>query len=124
MRGMAFCFLAAALAACAAPPGALARAQEAAQELNLDTRFGRTELAMDRVAPSAREAFAAHHRAWGTAVRVADVELAGMHAKGERTVEVVARVAWDRPDQRELRLTPHKHSERGKDGYELAPGQV
>jgi len=123
MRGMAFCFLAAALAACAAPPGAMARAQEAAQELNLDTRFGRTELAMDRVAPSAREAFAAHHRAWGTAVRVADVELAGMHAKGERNVEVVVRVAWYRPDQQELRVTTLKQSWRDKDGWQLVAEQ-
>ena len=97
--------LAAALSACAAPPGALAQAQQAAQELNLDARFGRTELAIEHVAASARDEFAAHHRGWGTSVRVADVELAGMHARGAHDVDVVVRVAWYRPEQEELRVT-------------------
>src|SRR5579864_869474 len=101
MRRLVLLSLAAALAACLAPPGAMARAQEAAQEFNLDARFGRIEMAMDRVAPAARDEFAAHHKAWGTAVRVADIELAGMHAHGEHEVEVIVRVAWYRPDQQD-----------------------
>jgi hypothetical protein len=107
------------IAACAVPPGALARAQETAQELNLDARFGRSELAMEHVAPSARDEFAAHHRSWGTSVRVADVELAGMRAHGEREVDVIVRVAWYRPEQEELRVTMLKQSWRDKDGWQL-----
>jgi hypothetical protein len=105
--------------ACAMPPGPLASAQEAAQELNLDARFGRTEVAMDKVAPPARDAFAAHHRAWGTGVRVADVELAGMHAHSEHDVEILIRVAWYRPDEQELHLTTLKQGWNDKNGWQL-----
>jgi hypothetical protein len=123
MRRMVLPLLAGVLVACVAPPGAMARAQEAAQELNLDARFGRTELAMDRVAPAARDEFAVHHRAWGTSVRVADVELVGMRAKGQRSVEAIVRVAWYRPDQQELRVTTLKQGWRDKDGWQLVAEQ-
>ncbi|HLK38553.1 MAG TPA: hypothetical protein VKU41_17445 [Polyangiaceae bacterium] len=111
------------LPGCPAPPSALARAQEAAQEFNLDARFGRIEMALDRVAPAARDEFAAHHKAWGTAVRVADIELAGMHAHGEHEVEVIVRVAWYRPDQQDLRSTTLRQSWRDKDGWQLVAEQ-
>jgi hypothetical protein len=67
-------------------------------------------LALERVAPAARDDYAAHHRAWGTAVRVADVELAGMRPRGERDVEVLVRVAWYRPQDQELRMTTLQQS--------------
>ncbi len=101
----------------------MARAQQAAQELNLDARFGRTEMAMDHVAPTARDEFAAHHRAWGAAVRVADVELAGMRPHGERSVEIIVRVSWYRPDQPELRTTTLKQKWLDKDGWQLVEEQ-
>jgi hypothetical protein len=105
--------------ACAMPPGPLASAQEAAQELNLDARFGRTEIAMDHVAPPARDAFTAHHRAWGTSVRVADVELAGMRAHSEHDVEILVRVAWYRPEEEELHITTVKQGWKDKNGWQL-----
>jgi hypothetical protein len=104
---------------CAPPAGSLASAQEAAQELNLDARFGRIEIAMDHVAPDAREGFAAHHRAWGAGVRIADVELAGMHARGEHECDVLVRVAWYRPEQQELRQTTVKQGWRDQKGWQL-----
>lgn len=110
----------AAFAGCAMPPGPLASAQEAAQELNLDARFGRTEIAMDKVAVEARDAFAAHHRGWGTTVRIADVELAGTHPHGDHDVEVLVRVAWYRPDEQELRTTTLKQNWHDKAGWQLA----
>jgi hypothetical protein len=119
-----FAFVVAALAAgCALPPGPLASAQEAAQELNLDARFGRSEIAMDHVAPDARAAFAAHHHGWGTTVRVADVELAGMRAHGERSVDILVRVAWYRPEEQELRLTTLKQGWRNENGWQLVAEQ-
>ena len=93
-----------AVSGCTPPQGAVA-AQQVAQELNVDTQFGRTEIAMDHVAPAAREAFAAHHRAWGGNVRVADVEMAGIHSHGEHDVDILVRVAWYRPAEQELRTT-------------------
>jgi hypothetical protein len=122
-RTLARICVAAAAAACAPPAGPLASAQEAAQSLNLDARFGRTEIAMDSVAPDARAEYAAHHRGWGTTVRVADVELAGMRAHGEKDVDVLVRVAWYRPDEQELRNTTLKQGWRNKNGWQLVTEQ-
>jgi hypothetical protein len=108
-----------AAAACAMPPGPLASAQEAAQALNTDARFGRTEITMDHVAPPARDAFTAHHRGWGTTVRVADLELAGMRAKNEHDVEILVRVAWYRLDEQELHVTTLKQGWNDKNGWQL-----
>src|SRR5260370_12835959 len=80
--------------ACATPPTAMAHAQETAQQANLDARFGRNELVMEHVAPAARDAYAAHHRGWGTTVRVADLELAGMRAAHHHHLARTVRVAW------------------------------
>jgi hypothetical protein len=111
--------LAAALAGCPAPPSALARAQQAAREFNQDARFGRDELMMERVAPAARDDFAKHHRGWGTSVRVADLELAGMRPHGDHDLDVVVRVAWYRPEQLELRVTTLQQSWRDTSGWQL-----
>jgi hypothetical protein len=108
-----------ALSGCPAPPTALARAQQAAQEFNQDVRFGRSELVIERVAAAARDDFAAHHRAWGTSVRLADVELAGMRALGDRDLYVMVRVAWYRPEEEELRTTTLQQSWRDADGWKL-----
>jgi hypothetical protein len=109
----------AALAGCAPPQGSLASAQEAAQELNQDSRFGNSEIAMDKVAPDARDTYAAHHRGWGSTVRIADVEMAGMRPKGEHAVDVLVRVAWYRPEQQELRSTTIRQAWKDKNGWQL-----
>jgi hypothetical protein len=112
--------LAAVLAGCPAPPTALARGQETAQQFNQDVRFGRNDLMMERVAPAVRDDFVAHHRAWGTGVRVADVELAGLRAHGEHELEVLVRVAWYRPEEQELRVTTVEQRWRDSNGWQLA----
>lgn len=85
-----------------------ARAQEAATELNVNTRFGRMELAAERVAPTARDAFVEHRKAWGANVRVADYEVASFKMKGEADAEMLVKVAWYRLDQGDLRTTTLK----------------
>jgi hypothetical protein len=114
-----------ALVACAPPAGSLASAEQAAQELNVDARFGRSEFVMDHVAPDARPDFAMHHRAWGTAIRVADIELTGVRSHGEHEVEVMVRVAWYRPEEQELRVTTLQQGWRDKDksGWQLVTEQ-
>jgi hypothetical protein len=114
-----FAVLALAGGACASPPGSLAAAREAAQALNLDARFGRNELAMDHVAPSARDEYAAHHRAWGSGVRVADVEMSGMKPQGDHDVDVIVRVGWYRPEQEELLSTTVKQRWHDAGGWQL-----
>lgn len=82
-----------------------ARAQEAAQELNLNTRFGRMELAAERVAPKARETFFNNHKAWGGNVRVADWELAGLRMSGDDEAETTVRIAWYKANEGDLHVT-------------------
>lgn len=106
MRTYALLALSLVLAGCPAvhqsPP---VRAQEAASELNVNTRFGRMELAAEHVAPTARETFFETRRAWGGRIRVADYELAGLRMKGDADAEIFVRVAWFRIDEGDLRAT-------------------
>jgi len=86
-----------------------ARAQEAALELNLNARFGRMELAAERVAPAARDAFFDRRKQWGGNIRVADYELSGLRmAKSESDAEAFVKVAWYRVNEGDLRVTTLK----------------
>ncbi len=107
------------LGGCPAPPTALARAQQAAQEFNQDVRFGRSELMMEHIAPAARDDFTAHHRAWGTGVRLADLELAGIRPRGDHELHVIVRIAWYRPEEQELRTTTLEQEWSDKNGWQL-----
>jgi hypothetical protein len=97
----------------------MAKAQETTQEFNSDMRFGRNETLLDRVAPSARSDFAAHHRAWGSDVRIAELEVAGIRPKGDHDVEVLVHVAWYRPDQQDLRSTTVRQRWHDQNGWQL-----
>jgi hypothetical protein len=107
--------------ACVTPPGPVAKAREAAQEFNLDARFGRSDTAIERVALPARAAYAAHHQAWGGRVRVADVELTGIRSREDHDVDVTVRVSWYRVEQQELLSTTLKQTwhEVGSGGWQL-----
>jgi hypothetical protein len=93
-----------ALAACFGQTGP-AKMQEAAIELNVNARFGRMELASERVAPKGRQDFFGHRQGWGGRVRVADTEVSGLKMTGDEDAEVTVRVAWFRPDEGELHVT-------------------
>jgi hypothetical protein len=86
------------------------KAQEAANELNVNTRFGRMELAAEKVAPKAKDAFFQARKGWGGRVRVADVELAGMKMKGESDAEMLVKVAWYLVDEGDLHVTTVRQS--------------
>jgi hypothetical protein len=92
---------------CVSQTAGAARAQETSSEFNLNTRFGRMEIAIERVAPSAREDFTKHHLGWGTRIRIADFEGAGMRMTNEEKSEadVTIRVGWYRQDEGDLRVT-------------------
>jgi hypothetical protein len=85
-----------------------ARAQETANELNLNARFGRLEIANESVAPEALGTFTARRKIWGGAIRIADYEVAGFHMTGERDAEMLVKVSWYRMDQEDLRATTLK----------------
>ncbi len=83
-----------------------ARMQETASDLNLNTRFGRMELAAESVAPKAKEQFFLRRRGWGGKVRIADYELSGMRmAKNEEDADVFVKIAWFKVDEGDLHVT-------------------
>ena len=104
------------LPACPAPQTPGARMQEAANDLNSNMRFGRIELAVERVAPTAREEFMDHRRGWGSSVRVADYELLAAKLTAEADADVTLRVAWYRPDEQDLRTTTVRQHWRDQKG--------
>lgn len=106
-------------AGCSTLPSPMARAQEAAQDFNTNTRYGRNDAAVERVAPSAREAFLSHHHAWGSSVQIADVEFEGLHSKGDHEAVVTVRVGWYRPDEQDLHSTTLKQIWRDQNGWKL-----
>jgi hypothetical protein len=118
-RKLVFALCVAPVAACMSSQTPMAKAQETTQEFNLDMRYGRSEAAIEHVAPAARDDFAAHHRAWGNGVRIAELEITGMRPKGDRDVEVTVNVAWYRPDQQELRTTTVKQHWHDQSGWQL-----
>jgi hypothetical protein len=102
--------------ACNSPLGPVMTAQQAAQEFNMDARFGRGDVPVDRIDPALREEFAAHHHGWGSSVRLADMELAGSRPHGDRDVDVFVRFAWYRTSELELRSTTVRQVWREKVG--------
>lgn len=87
-----------------------ARAQEAANDMNVNARFGRMEIASEKVAPKAKDAFFERRRGWGNRVRIADYELAGMKMKGETDADMFVKVAWYLVDEGDLHVTTVKQS--------------
>ncbi len=96
------------LTGCAAPTAG-AKLQEASQELNINARFGRMEMAVERVAQKNREQWLRNHRGWGGKIRVVDVETAGTRMATtkdkEAEAEVTVRVSWFRMEEQDLRQT-------------------
>jgi hypothetical protein len=109
-----FCFV-----GCSALPNPMARAQEAAQDFNTNTRYGRNEIAIEHVAPAARDSFLNHHHAWGSKVQIADVELEGLHRKSDHDAEVTVRVGWYRLEEQELHTTTLKQTWHDQNGWQL-----
>jgi hypothetical protein len=93
------------LLGCPMPPNSAQKAQEMAQEFNVNTRFGRVEMAVEHVAPKERDTWLSHHKAWGAKIHIADVEMAGMKMVTDTEASVYVRIAWYRVDDQQLRVT-------------------
>jgi hypothetical protein len=118
--GLAWGLIGVLLSACALPPTGLQLAQQTAQDFNLDSRFGRSDLAMARVAAAEREEYALHHKAWGSAIRVADIEMAGVKPHGDADVDVFVHVSWYRMTEQDLKSTTIKQAWHSKtDSWQL-----
>jgi hypothetical protein len=82
-------------------------AQEAAQNIAENERFGRTELVLEKVAPSEKAEFLRTHAGWGGRITIADTELGGFHMlnNGSDDAEMNLRVTWYNAAEEELRST-------------------
>ncbi len=81
------------------------KAQEAAQNLNMDARLGRTEFALEHVDAKHREGFTKIHAAWGAKIRIVDSEITTFKMKGDDAADVNVQVSWYRPETGDLHVT-------------------
>jgi len=93
------------LAACAGIGTPASHAQEAAQSIAENERFGRVELVLEKVAPGARADYVKTHSGWGGRITIADTELGGFHMDGDEDAELNVRVTWYNSTDLELRST-------------------
>jgi hypothetical protein len=106
------------------------RAQDAANEFTTATRFGRMDMALERVSREDREAFVRRHAAWGTTVRIVDCDILGVRLTDREHAEVTLAVSWQRVDESEMRVThlaQHWRDRKGAwllDSEERAGGDV
>jgi hypothetical protein len=118
MRLLTLGLLSLTLGACLTATAGAARAQEAANEFNLQTRFGRMEVATEKLVPASREELLRHRLGWGTRIRIGDSETAGIRMIGKENTEaeVSVKVSWYRQDEGELNVTVLKQRWRDVNG--------
>jgi hypothetical protein len=93
------------LTGCPMPPSNAARMQQQASDFNTDIRFGRNELAIEKVGEKEREDFLRRHKAWGKTVTLADYELIGAKMVDDDHAEVSIKYDWYHSDENELHAT-------------------
>lgn len=93
------------LVGCITPPTSADRLTDAAYEMNMATRFGRMDVALSYIGDKARKQFVASHAPWGRAIRIADLEFAGVDMPSKEEATVLVHVSWQRIDESTLRTT-------------------
>jgi hypothetical protein len=81
------------------------RVQDAANDLNTAARFGRMDIATERVSAAGREQFVRHHAGWGGTIRIVDCDILGMRLPDKEHADVSLAVNWQRLDDTEMRST-------------------
>lgn len=82
------------------------RLGDAVNGINDETRWGRVDLAAQRVDPRFRSRFSASHARWGRQIQIADSEVTQMTLAedGDTAISVVA-VSWYQLDGMDLRVS-------------------
>ena len=93
------------LGGCFAPPSSAQRLTDTALNMNVATRFGRMDIAIEHVDPTTRAAFARRHVAWGAAVRVVELDFNGFERVGRDEADVLLNISWLRHDEATVRVT-------------------
>jgi hypothetical protein len=92
--------------ACGGMQSQAAKAQEAAQNLNMDARLGRLEFALEHVDRKDRENFTKVHTQWSSKIRIVDSEITSFKmAKDDDAADVDVQVSWYRPESGDLHVT-------------------
>src|SRR4051812_26845205 len=81
------------------------RAQDAANDLSTATRFGRMDIALERVSRDQRDRFMREHATWGSSVRIVDSDVLSMRLRDKEHADVLLAVSWNRLDESEMRVT-------------------
>ena len=69
--------------------------REAVQDGNEAARWGRLDIAMEKVAPAYAREYSRRHHAWGDEIQMADVDILRMEmADDEKTATVVVAFGW------------------------------
>lgn len=93
---------------------------DSAYDMNVATRFGRMDVALDYVSESSREDFTRRHRAWGKDLRVVDVEVTKLDMRGNDQADVALNVIWLRQDEAQTRTTQLAQSwQDGRGGWRM-----
>jgi hypothetical protein len=81
------------------------RISDIARDVNVATRFGRMDVAMEHTSDAHRAEFIRTRADWGKDIRVLDVELSKLEMKTPDSAEVFVDVNWVRMDEGLLRST-------------------
>ena len=81
------------------------RLKDAVYGLNSETRWGRMDLAIQRVVPAYRAEFEATHSRWGKSIRIADVDITNVETAGEDNESAVSYVSIRWYDARTLLMS-------------------
>ncbi|HEU4582530.1 MAG TPA: hypothetical protein VFS67_29940 [Polyangiaceae bacterium] len=88
------------------PMGAPAQQiNDVARDVNVATRFGRMDVAMEHTSQSHRGEFMRTRADWGKDIRVLDVELSKLELQKPDSAEVLVDVSWMRMNEGVLRST-------------------
>ncbi len=98
------------LAACGSALNSTALAREAALDFNVALRFGRTEVAAERVVPAERAQFLKTHHRWGRTIQIADWDLIDIKFLPGDKAEVTVQIGWHRVGESDMRSSLIKQS--------------
>lgn len=113
-----------AAAGCFTPATPEARVLEVAQEVKMATRFGHVEVALEHVAPAARESYVTRHAVWASDLRIVDVELVGLTVEDRAHADVELAVHWQANDEAVVRTTNVRQRFRDEGGAWLLESET
>jgi hypothetical protein len=98
-------FAVTAWAGCLGPQTPAAKANDAARELNVQSRFGDISSIVSMTAPAVRDEFLSRRAEWGRLIRVVDVDLANFTMLDTDHASVMVDFSWTRVDEGTLHTT-------------------